>query len=142
MRLSIPLTGKVREFYPDGNISGDLDDPVRMVNINLGMVHLHLIEVDLENDVGIWEVTPVQEVAVPVLDGQGVQEVDSIGEPIFTTRKATEQEKQERLNNARAMIESKTTSELYSEAGSSSLIKQQKHVDDYRKYKAGKGDKK
>ena len=48
MRMRVPITGTVREIDPF--ISGELNDPIRMIRINLGDVSWRLIHLDLENE--------------------------------------------------------------------------------------------
>lgn len=140
MIIKIPLTGKVLDYHPGENrISGDPNDPVRNIPINFGMVRMSLIEIDLENDVGIWKVTALDKVAIPVLDGSGNQKFDDDGNPLSSgTRNATSQEKQARLDFAEAKVKNKTKDQLYAETGSPKLKKLKKHVDDYKKFKADK----
>lgn len=110
MKLTIPLTGTVLvegSVLGDGKLVGDNKDPVRPVPINLGNVSWEMLDVDLENEVMVIEVTPAPEI------GEDTGEEDGEGEPIYRTRKTTDNEKRDFLQNARRLIISHTRDELY-----------------------------
>ncbi len=136
MRLKVPITGKVTAFSvnkakADGiGVSGDSDNPIRLIALNLGNVSLRLIAIDLETNEAEIEVTPE-----PVFF-ENTGQVNSDNKPIYRGRTATPQEKQTFLDIAKAKVEGKTKDQLYAETGSPKLKKLKKHVDDYKKYKA------
>lgn len=110
MKLKIPLTGTVlREgsVWGEGRLSGDPEDPIRPINIRLGNVSLRMVDVDLENEVMVIEVSPAEE-----LD-EDTGQVDGKGKPIYRTRKATEQEKAGFLQHAQDLVLNHTKDELY-----------------------------
>ena len=123
MRLKVPVTGRVLDYDPvagqlDGlGVIGDPNDPVRLVNINLGNVSWRLVSIDIENDLAEIEVTPGKYISI-VKDG-GTP--DNPGD--WVSRPATKKEKQEFLDNVKQIIESKTTDELYAMSGSRRLVK-------------------
>lgn len=110
MRISIPLTGTVKELNP---LRGEPSDPVRPIDINLGNVSWTMVDVDLENNLMIIEVEPGNRVSEPDLDGEGKQKIGKEGNPIYITRKATEEEKTGFLQYAQDLIEGHTKDELY-----------------------------
>ena len=55
MRLTLPLTGTLID---EVNLIGDDNDPVRPVAIDLGNVTWTMVNIDLENEVMIVEVSP------------------------------------------------------------------------------------
>jgi hypothetical protein len=110
MKLAIPLTGTVLaegSVWGAGKLSGDPDDPIRPVDLDLGNVSWVMVDVDLENEVMVIEVSPAEEVS------EDTGEVDGEGEPIFKARKATQQEKTGFLQHAQHLIESHTKEKLY-----------------------------
>ncbi len=114
MRMKVPITGTVKERVP--YVSGDPDDPIRIIDIALGNVSWRLVELDLENELMEIEVTPDEEVNEPT------GEVDPEGKPITIRRKSTEMEKQSFLNRARDFsVERKTKGELYALSNSPRL---------------------
>lgn len=124
MKVRIPLTGKVTEYHPEldglspsGGISGDLDNPIKPIPINLGNVSWKLVGIDLENDLAEIEVEPSDIISVDTgkLDGEG--------NPIYETREATEQEKQGFLDYAKNQVESHTVDELYTMTKAKRLVK-------------------
>ena len=56
MRMTMPITGTVKEEKP--YIAGDENDPIRMIDINLGNVSWRLVSLDLENEAMEIEVKP------------------------------------------------------------------------------------
>ena len=92
MRMRIPITGTVKEVTP--YISGDNDDPIRIININLGDVSCELVHLDLENEEMEIEVTPNP------ITKYDTGEVDGEGRPIFAHRSATEEEEGNRREGA------------------------------------------
>jgi len=116
MRLEIPLTGTViREgsVYGNGKLSGDPNDPIRPINIDLGNVSWRMV--DIVNDVMIIDITPSENVNEPT------GEIDDDGDPIHIPRKSTEQEKAGFLQHAKDLIEGHTKDELYAMSKSSRL---------------------
>lgn len=133
MKVKIPLTGTVTEYHPElegitpsGGISGDPNDPIKPVPIDLGNVSWKLVDIDLENDLMEIEVTPSDRISVDTgkLDGEG--------NPIYETRKATEQEKQGFLDYAKNLVEGHTKDELYAMAKKSKLVKSKEIMRKYR----------
>jgi len=110
MRLAIPLTGTILTENP---LSGDPNDPIRPVDIDLGNVSWRMLELNLDDEVMVIEVEPADNVPEPELDTQGRQKVDESGNPIYRKRKATEQEKLGFLQYARDLIFNHTKDELY-----------------------------
>jgi len=120
MRLTIPLTGTILEYHPEllqyggsSGISGDPNDPVRPVTIDLGNVSWKLVSIDLETETMEIEVTPSDNVSELDLDTEGKQKVDTEGKPLYKTRPATGVEKLGFLDNAKNLIEGHTKDELY-----------------------------
>lgn len=103
MRLIIPLTGTVVNYDPP---KGDPNDPIRLIEIDLGNVSWELVNLDLENEVAEIEVAP----------GEQLEEAGEI-------RPATEVEKQSFLTYAQELIYGKTKDELYSISKSERLKK-------------------
>ena len=61
MRLEVPITGTVLiegGVWGDGNLTGADDDPIQLININLGPVSWTMVDVDLDREVMIIEVEP------------------------------------------------------------------------------------
>lgn len=110
MRLTIPLTGTVLiegSVWGKGELSGDPNDHIRPIDIDLGNVSWVMVKVDIENEEMVVEVSPSEKVS----DDTG--EVDGEGKPIYRTRKATQQEKQGFLQHAKDLIEGHTKNKLY-----------------------------
>lgn len=107
MLLSVPLTGRVISYNP---LIGDDNDPVRIIDVDLGDVSWNLISIDTENDLALIEVTPAEysdEAAQPT------GELDGEGQPVYAKRKLTDQEKQALLDNVKAKIQGKSIDDLY-----------------------------
>lgn len=139
MRIKIPLTGKVMEYHPEldgitpsSGISGDLNDPIKPVPIDLGNVSWKLVGIDLENDLAEIDVTPAERAAFDT------GKVDKEGKPIYEARQATEEEKQGFLNYARHLIEGHTKNELYSMSGVKRLVKSEEIMGKYRELHGSK----
>lgn len=119
MRLTIPLTGTViREgsVHGDGLLVGAENDPIKPINIPLGNhISWTMVDVDLDNEVMIIDIQPEETVEEPT------GETTSEGDPVFSTRKATKQEKQGWLQQAKYAVESHTKEELYAISGHSKL---------------------
>ncbi|MBA7583585.1 hypothetical protein ES708_25531 [subsurface metagenome] len=98
MRLLIPLTGRVVAFSP---LSGDPDDPIKVINVDLGDISWQAVSFDLEN--GVVEV----EADVP----RHLDEDDAS----YLPRKARV------LENARSILKGHTRDELYAMGKSSRL---------------------
>lgn len=93
MKMKIPLTGTVREAKP--YVSGEPDDPIRMVNIDLGNVSWTLITLDLDDKTMEIEVTPSEKTEYDT------GEVDEQGQPIWASRPTTPKERTRLIDNAR-----------------------------------------
>ena len=123
MRIKIPLTGTVTGFDADCykldniGISGDRNDPVRPVPIDLGGVAWHLISVDLETDMAEIEIEAPE----------SIDELKSGGNPEkpedYTNGKLTAPERQAILDNAETVSKSKAPDEFYTLTGAKKLIK-------------------
>lgn len=130
MRMLVPITGRVKDFNEkraklDGvGVSGYDDDPIQLININLGNVSWKLISIDLETDEAEIEVTAATHVGIGDPKNGGY------------ARLTTPEEKIQLLADAQNMITGKSKDQLYAETGSPKLKKLKKHVDDYKKYKA------
>lgn len=110
MRLTIPLTGTVLVegmVHGEGLLTGDDNDPIRPVDIDLGNVSWTMVDVDMENEVMEIEVEPGDTVAEPT------GEVDAEGKPVYLSRPATGEEKDGFLQHARQLVEARTRDELY-----------------------------
>lgn len=114
MRVTIPLTGTVLAYDP---ITGDPDDPIRPIGLRLGNVSWELVELNLDDDTMVIEVTPSPEVSEPT--GQ----VDADGRPVYRRRPTTEKERQAYLGNIQELIHGHTREELYSLSKSKRLSK-------------------
>ena len=132
MRLRVPITGTVLEYDPvagqmDGiGVVGDPNDPVRVVNINLGNVSWRLVTIDLENDLAEIEVKPGENISLLKDGGNPDNRNDWI------SRFATEEEKQEFINYAQQAVESKTADELYAITKAKRLVKTPEMVELYK----------
>lgn len=104
MNLTIPLTGTVITESP---LSGDPNDPVRPIDIDLGNVSWKMVYVDLENEVAIIEVEPAEGV------DEDTGQVDGKGRPIHKRIQATEQERKGFLQYAQDLVMNHTKDELY-----------------------------
>lgn len=125
MRLTIPLTGTViaeGSVWGEGKLSGDPNDPIRPIDIDLGNVSWVMVDVDLENEVMVIEVEPGENVSEPT------DEVDGEGKPIFIGRPATEEEKMGFLQHAQQLVEGHTKEELYAMANHPKLKRPFKEV--------------
>lgn len=132
MRLKIPITGKVLEYDPkagqiDGiGVIGDNNNPVKIVNISLGNVSWRLVTIDLENDLAEIEVSPGERSSL-LKDGGNPDNPED-----WTSRPATEEEKQGFLDYAKNLIESHTVDELYAITNSTRLVKTPEMVELYK----------
>lgn len=116
----MPITGTAIS-YADGGY-GDLNDPIRLINIDLGNVSWKLIKLDLENDVAEIEVTPGS-----IFTDTGQK--NEYGVPIYTERPATPGEQQAILAHTRSLVEGHTKEELYQTSGSPKLKKPEKSLE-------------
>ena len=135
MRLKVPMTGTVLEYDPvaaqiDGlGVAGDNNDPVKLIDINLGNVSWRLMSLDLENDLAGIEITPSEIICIPTGVFRMVDTFDenenpiSLEREIHETRLATAQEKHDSLVYAKNAIESHTVDELYTMTNSARLVK-------------------
>lgn len=112
MRLTIPLTGTVLVENP---LSGDPNNPVRPIDIDLGNVSWTMVDIDLENTVMIIEVSPSEQI------DKDTGDVDTNGNPIYKRRQATEREKMDFLWKAQCLVMEHTKDELYQMSGCSKL---------------------
>lgn len=132
MRLKVPIIGRVLEYDPvaakiDGiGVVGDPDDPVKLININLGNISWRLVTIDLENDLAEIEVSPGEDISL-LRDGGDPDNPDD-----WTSRPATKKEKQGFLEYARQAVENKTKDELYRIGKAKRLVKPAKAVGLYR----------
>lgn len=101
MRLRIPLTG---HLIADGK--GDLEDPVRAINLNLGNLRWSAVSYDF--DAGIMEV-----------EAEVRKDPDESEEQYQRRRQLI-------LDNAKHLLESHTIDELYQMSGSARLKKNMK----------------
>ncbi|MBU0791544.1 MAG: hypothetical protein KKC55_13820 [Gammaproteobacteria bacterium] len=116
MRITLPLTGKVKEYIGDVVI-GDNDDPIRPVDVDLGNVSWRMVDLDVDSETMTIEVQAAEKLSV---------QTGMIGdEPVYETRPMTEEEKQFSLDWAKA-IEAKGD-ELYDITKCHKLIKDVKH---------------
>jgi len=118
MKLTIPLTGTVLvegSVWGDGKLSGDPDDPVRPVDIDLGNVSWVMVDIDLENEVMVIEVKPAEKIS------EDTGQVDGEGNPIYKSRPTSEQEKAGFLQHAQDLVNNHTKDELYQMSGRSRL---------------------
>jgi len=114
MLISIPLTGRVISYDP---LIGDDDDPIRLIDIDLGDVSWELVNIDLEHDLALIDVTPADEGDFPT------GKIDKEKNPIMTHRRRTNKEKQGLLDNVKSMIQDKSIDELYRVSKSARLKK-------------------
>jgi hypothetical protein len=112
MRLKIPLTGTVVKDA-DGTWGGDPNDPVRIIELDLGNVAWKAVNFDLDKALVEIEVMPGNFVSELDLDVRGKPKIDVEGKRLHKTRMATEQEKASFLQYAKAMLEGHTPEELY-----------------------------
>lgn len=132
MRLKVPITGRVLGYDPtagqiDGiGVVGDNSDPVKIVNVRLGNVSWRLVTIDLENDLAEIEVSPGERFNGLKDGGNPNDEGD------WTSRPATEEEKQGFLDYAQHAVESHTTDELYAITKAKRLVKPEEAVELYK----------
>ncbi len=110
MRLKIPLTGTVLvegTVFGEGKLSGDPADPIRPIDIDLGNVSWKMVGVDLDNEEMEIDVMPAEKISEPT------GENDTEGNPIYTSRATTQQEKAGFLQHAQDLINTRTKDELY-----------------------------
>lgn len=108
MKVSIPLTGTV---LVEGDLVGDDDDPIRPVDLDLGNVSWTMVDVDLDNEVMVIEVTPADQV------DEDTGEEDPEGNPIWRRREATDQEKLGFLQHTQDLVMNRSKEELYQMSG-------------------------
>ena len=102
-------------MFGHGLLKGSPDDPIRLIDINLGHVSWTMVDVDTENEVMVIEVSPEETI------GEDTGEVDDKDNPIYTIRQTTEKEKEDFLLHARKLVEGKTYDELYETSKSPKL---------------------
>lgn len=109
MRLEIPLTGSVLvegQVHGDGRLEGDPDDPIRLIDINLGNVSWRMVNMDLDREIMIVEVA----------GGEKTYDPDT-----GTSRPSTPAEKIATIAHARGLIYGKSKAALYAQSGSARL---------------------
>lgn len=109
MRIEIPLTGTVLvegQAHGDGRLEGDPADPIRPINIDLGNVSWHMINVDLDREVMIVEVE----------GGEYTSDPDT-----NMSRPSTPADKAAALAHVQGLIHGKSKAELYKQSGSARL---------------------
>ena len=114
MRIKVPITGTVINI---DSASGDPNDPIRLINIDLGNVSWELIELDLVNDLADIEVTPGE------ATDEATDSFDAEGKPIYRTRPTTQAERLQYLNDLKKVIDQHTKEELYEMSKSARLKK-------------------
>jgi len=81
MKFLVPLTGTLLTYGP----TGDPDDPVRVIDLDLGDVEWHAVGFDLENGLVEIEVSGAEAAMLKIkqlLEGNTVQELyDMSGSP-------------------------------------------------------------
>ena len=113
MRLKVPFTGTVLDYDPEAaqidglGISGDPDDPIQLIDIDLGEQAWRLISLDLEAGLAEIEITADARVKKVRDGGKDGVEADWIDRP------TTEQEKQALLDYARSQVEPYTKDQLF-----------------------------
>ncbi len=128
MRLRIPMTGTVIDYDPEAakfdncGVSGDPNDCVRPINLDLGGIAWRLISIDLENDLMEVEATAPDIIELPVLD-KGNPVLNEDKNPVYYSRPTTPIEKQAILNNAQTILTSRTIDEHYIVTGDKKLQK-------------------
>ncbi len=108
MRLAIPLTGTVLiegSVHGAGDLTGDPNDIIRPIDIDLGNVSWTMVGIDLDAEVMIIEVSP----------GETVE--GATGE----TRPATPEEKTGFLQHAQGLVMNHTRDELHALTGNARL---------------------
>lgn len=115
MRIAIPITGTVLCEDP---LTGDPDDPIRPIGLDLGHVSWVLEDVDLEDEVAVIEVT-----ASPMIDIELPGQVDETGLQVYERRPTTPAERAAALQRVRDLILNKTKAELYELTGDTRLVK-------------------
>lgn len=112
--MKIPITGTVKAVDP--HISGDPDDPIRIIDIDLGRVRWNLVKLDLENEEMEIEVTPMPLISIET------GELDGEGRPLHQTRQATPAENAQALEHANSLsLERMSKQALYGLSGSPRL---------------------
>ena len=114
MRILVPITGTV---INDNPVAGDPDDPIRLINVNLGNVSWKLVRLDLVNDLADIEVTPGE------TTDEATDSFDAEGKPIYRTRPTTQAERLQYLNDLKKVIDQHTKEELYAMSKSARLKK-------------------
>ena len=114
MRILVPITGTV---INDNPVVGDPDDPIRLINVNLGNVSWKLVRLDLGNDMAEIEVTPGAAVS------EETGELDAESKPVYRVRPTTKAEKDQALAKVRDLINRNTAAELYAMSKSARLKK-------------------
>ncbi len=115
MQLTVPITGTVireGDIHDDGLLEGDPNDPIRLIDINLGNVSWTLVDIDIDAEVAIIEVTP----ALDVVEETGV--ILPGGEPEVRQRDTTDVERSQLLSYAKGIVEGKTKAQLHTLSGS------------------------
>lgn len=120
-KLKVPITGTITDFdanlYKSDNIGikGDPNDPVRLIDIDLGNVSWRLVSIDLVNEEAEIEITPSEIVSELKNGGNPDNEDDWI------TRATTTQEKLNTITAAEDKVKNKTKGELLALTGNMAL---------------------
>jgi len=107
MIIEIPITGTVlvEGTMEDGWLTGDPNDPLRPVDLNLGNINKRIISYDLGREIAVVVLEPVEEVY------EKTGELDKFGEPIYEPRLTTQEEKTSFLQYAQGIIMNHTRDE-------------------------------
>ena len=107
MRMKIPITGTVKAIN-GSHVSGDQDDPIRIIDVDLGNVRWVFVSLDIENEEMEIEVTPA---TVVEYDIGGL---DFEGNPKRASRPTTSEERIALLENAKDFsLDRMTKDDLY-----------------------------
>ena len=120
MIIRIPITGTV--INADTK-TGSENDPIRLIDIDLGNVSWSLVELNLENEYMAIEVIPSETVA------EDTGELDEHGLPIWINRPATAEEKRAFLEHARNYSLERMNKEALYALSKSPRLKNKKEAD-------------
>ncbi|MFC1910457.1 hypothetical protein ACFLXC_04115 [Chloroflexota bacterium] len=129
MIVKIPLTGEATKYDPkagqiDGlGISGNPDNPVQPIDIDLGGVSWKLISIDFDNDRAEIDIKAPDTVNVLKPGGDPENPAD------YERKTLSSAEKEAMLISADSSLKSKTVDELYAIAKQPRLIKKQSDVE-------------
>lgn len=112
--MRVPITGTVKKIDP--YIGGEEDDPIRIINVDLGPVRWNKISIDLENEEMIIEVTPI-----PWIEEDTGQK-DENNTPIWERRALNQTEKDAILDVAKdKTLDRMSKDDLYTLTGDTRL---------------------